>query len=64
MESLSDCVTIAANSVVAKSIADSNVILAGMPAVVKKTSGSWAEKSHNYIDRIKKIEELRIKMNI
>ena len=64
MEALGDGVTIAANSVVAKSIAESNVLLAGMPAVVKKPSKTWVSKSSIYLDRQKKINELKNMFNI
>lgn len=63
METLGDGITVAANSVVAKSIAESNVLLAGMPAGVKKYSVPWVDKS-THADRVKKIEELKLKMKI
>ena len=63
MERLGTGVTVAANSVVSKSIKESNVLLVGMPAVVKKVSKPWFEKS-NHIENVKKIEKLKIKMNI
>lgn len=55
-------VTIAANSVVTKSFDDDNILLAGMPAVVKGRRGPWWEGNEEFFMRHKRCEELRAKM--
>lgn len=59
MEYLGDNVTVAANSVVVKSVMESNILLVGMPAVIKKPQTAWYEQNEKYKIRIHKIEELR-----
>lgn len=60
--SLGDNVTVAANSVVTKSFADNDILLVGMPAVVKKQRGPWWENDEPFETRHKRCEELRAKM--
>lgn len=59
MENLGDNVTVAANSVVTKSIVESNILLAGAPAVIKKSQIAWYEQNEKYKKRIHQIEELK-----
>lgn len=61
---LGNNVTIAANSVVTRSIEDSNVMLAGMPAVIKKKSLAWYIEDAEYARRVNEIEKLKLKMKI
>lgn len=55
-------VTIAANSVVTKSFDYDNVLLAGMPAVVKGERGPWWEADESFVLRHQRCEELRASM--
>lgn len=59
---LGDGVTIAAHSLVNKSIGD-NVLLAGTPAVVKRTNYPlWVERDgETFVNRVKKVEQYRNK---
>jgi serine O-acetyltransferase len=59
---LGNSVTIAANSVVTKSFVDDNILLAGMPAVIKGKRGPWWEANETFIMRHQRCEELRAKM--
>jgi serine O-acetyltransferase len=62
---LGDNVSIAANSLVNSSFKESNLLLAGSPAIKKRTSLPWYERDGElYFLRIKKIEELKIKMKL
>lgn len=62
MERLGNNVTIAANSVVTKSCDKSNVLLVGMPAVIKKNQISWYEANMRYRERAIAIEQQKIRM--
>ena len=59
---LGNNVTIAANSVVTKSFVDDNILLAGMPAVIKGKRGPWWEANETFILRHQRCEELRASM--
>ena len=56
---LGNNVTIAANSVVTKSCHEDNVMLAGMPAQIKKKQDAWYFNNKKYSNHIKQIESLR-----
>lgn len=60
-EHLGDNVMVAANSVVAKSIEESNVLLVGMPAVVKNHQGPWYNKEERIRNKVLKIEQFKDK---
>lgn len=64
VKTLGNNVTIAANSVVTKSIEESNVLLVGMPATIKKTKEAWYENDEEYKKRVEQIEELKRAMNL
>lgn len=55
-------VTIAANSVVTKSFANDNILLAGMPATVKNSRKPWYEGDEPFDSRHRLCEELRAKL--
>ena len=59
---LCDNVSIAANSVVTKSFG-SNIVLVGMPAVVKKNESAWYERD-GFAYRVEAIEKLKSEMGI
>ena len=59
---LGNSVTVAANSVVTKSFCDDNILLVGMPAVVKGQRDPWWKGSEKFFVRYKNCEELRAKM--
>ena len=67
---LGNNVKVAANSVVTKSFTENDIVLAGQPSVVKKTSSNtWINDYDNvsgtvWGDRYKKIMELKQKMKI
>lgn len=62
METLGDHVTVAANSVVTKSWNHSHVLLAGMPATIKREQAPWYEYSESYKRRIEQIEQLKSRL--
>lgn len=56
---LGDNVSVAANSVVNKDFG-SNILLAGMPAKIKKESTAWYERDGEiFADRVSRVEELK-----
>lgn len=58
-------ISVAANSLVNSSVLEPNVLLAGSPAVKKKSSLPWYERDGEpHRSRVRKIEELKIKMGI
>lgn len=59
---LGDNITIAANSVVTKSFTDNNILLAGMPAIVKCSRNAWWENDEPFATRHQRCEELRARM--
>ena len=61
---LGDAVTIAANSVVTKDFNQSNLLLVGMPANIKRSSRPWYLLSNEYEQRFNQIEELKKQMAI
>lgn len=62
---LGDNVSIASNSLVNKSINDSNVLLAGTPANIKTKSKAWYERDGiRYKKRVDRIEKLRIELGL
>lgn len=61
-ELLGDNVMVAANSVVTKNISNSNVLLVGMPATIKKQQCPWYEKEERMRNKVLKIEELKEKL--
>lgn len=64
-ENLSDNIMVSANSVVTKGYSQGNVLLVGAPAIIKKTIPSWYEyQGGNTIDKVRAIEELKIRMGI
>ena len=65
-EKLGSNVTIAANSVVAKSFSEeNNILLAGMPATVKKQTQPWYIRDGAiWESRVERCEELRKKMKL
>lgn len=56
---LGNNITIAANSVLTKSVSDNNLLLVGMPAVVKAERDPWFENNEPFESRIKQCEEIR-----
>jgi serine O-acetyltransferase len=60
---LGDNITVAANSVVTKSIEGGNCLLVGMPAFVKNQMNSWYERD-GFADRVIQIENLKSKMGL
>lgn len=58
---LGNNISIAANSLVNKSFAGSNLLLVGMPAAIKKELPAWYGESGKYASRVKRIEQLRAK---
>lgn len=62
---LGDNVSIAANSVVNKSFPEGNCLLAGVPAIIKKTEKAWwLRDGEYYSELVAKCEELKAKMGI
>lgn len=59
---LGNNVTIAANSVITKSFINDNVLLVGMPAVIKSRRGPWFEDNEPFTSRHQLCEELRESM--
>ncbi len=59
---LGNNVTIAANSVVTKSFDDDNILLAGMPAIIKGKREPWWGSNETFNTRHQRCEELRAKM--
>jgi serine O-acetyltransferase len=59
---LGENVTIAANSVVTKPFVESNILLAGMPAVVKSARRPWWQGDEPFASRHQSCEELRLSM--
>ena len=58
-QKLGNNVTVAANAVVTKSFPEDNVLLAGMPAVVKGSRDPWFVGHETFVERRNKCEELR-----
>lgn len=64
-EILGDNVVVAANSVVTKSFLDGNVLLVGMPAIVKKYIPDWYSSLDSETKRrVDAIENLKIEMGL
>lgn len=62
---LGDNVTVAANSVVNKSVPQGNVLLAGIPAVIKKESIAWyLRDGAEFCEKVERIENLRVSMGV
>ena len=62
---ISDNVNVSANSLVNKSINESNVVIAGAPAIVKKNSEPWyIRDGKEYERRYNECEKLRVEKNI
>ena len=62
---LGDNVVVAANSVVTKSFLDGNVLLVGMPAIVKSTISDWYSSLDSETKRrVDAIENLKIEMGL
>ena len=63
---LGDNVSVAANSVVSKSFPSSNnILLAGVPATIKSNSVAWyVRDGAKWEERVKKCEELRMKLGL
>ena len=62
---LGNNISIGANSVVNKSFNEDNVMIAGAPAQIIKKTESWYNRDGEvYKDRVKKVEELKYKMNL
>lgn len=62
-QTLGNNVSIAANSVVTKSFQQDNILLAGMPAAIKKDSyDAWYINDEPFETRFRKCEELRARM--
>ena len=60
---LGNNISIASNSLINKSFPDSNVLLAGTPAIIKSTSLPWYERDgDDFKRRVKTIEKLRQEM--
>ena len=64
LEHLGNNIMIAANSVVTKSCDENGVLLAGMPASVKKKQDAWYSNNERYISSIQKIEKLRETLHV
>lgn len=57
---IGDNVSVAANSLVNKPIEQDNVLVAGSPAKVIKSSSPWYERDGDrFLDRVKKVEKMR-----
>lgn len=62
---LGDNVSIGANSLVNKSFINGNVLLAGAPANSKKHAIPWYERDgERFIERIRRIEDIKLKMKL
>lgn len=63
--SLGDGVTVASNSLVNNSVGD-NVLLAGLPAIIKRQHYPYwfVRDGEKYIQRVKAVEYLKMKMNV
>ncbi len=62
---LGDNISIAANSLVNSSFLDSNLLVAGSPAIKKRTAPPWYERDgETYSIRIKNIEKLKNEYNL
>lgn len=62
---LGDNVSIASQSLVNKSFGENDILLAGMPAIVKKKRPAWyAAEGGSYQRKVEKIERLKIKYGI
>lgn len=62
---LGNNISIAANSVVNKSFKEDNILLAGSPASIKASTDAWyVRDGEMYADKVRKIEELRIKYGL
>lgn len=63
--SLGSGVSIAANTVVTKSIDDENILIAGSPGIIKKSSLPWYIRDGiEYENRVTKVEDLKRYYNI
>ena len=64
--SLGNNITVAANSVVHKSVDGDNLLLAGMPASVKRENyGAWYIRDGiRFQENVQKVENLRVKMGL
>lgn len=62
---LGDNVTVGANSVVNKSFPDGNVLLVGIPAIMKQSAQPWyIRDGKEYSSKVEKIETLKNQMNV
>ncbi|MUH35437.1 serine acetyltransferase [Zobellia amurskyensis] len=62
---LGNNVSIAASSMVNKSFKESNILLAGLPAVLKKETHAWYKRDgESYERRVESIQKLKKEMNI
>jgi serine O-acetyltransferase len=61
---LGNNVTVAANSVVTKPFPEDNILLAGMPAIIKGTRDPWFVGHEKFVERRNKCEELRQQLGI
>lgn len=61
---LGDNVMIGANSVVNKSFENGNVMIAGAPASIKKTSSAWYGESGKMYERVEQVKFLKTKMEL
>lgn len=62
---IGDNVSVGANSVVNKSFEDGNIMIAGAPAKMIKPMDAWyIRDGKSFIDKVKAIENLKIKMKI
>lgn len=62
---LGDCITVASNSVCTKTVEESNVLLAGMPAMVKAPMQRWTDRDGaEFARRVEEIEKLKKEMEI
>ena len=62
---LGDNVTVGANSVVCKSIRQSNILLTGAPAAIKKDSPVWyVQEGGIFLDRARQVESLKASLTL
>lgn len=59
VEHLGNNVIVAANTVVTKSWNEDNILLVGMPAVIKKNTKEWYSDNEYYAKCVRNVEDLK-----